>query len=560
MNFNRKEINQRYVRMRQEALKWRPAWREIQSYIAPTHGFFENEMPDQGKRIDHERIVNGHAMRSLNTLASGMTSGLTSPSRPWYALGTADPDLADFQPVKEWLSMVQQRMMTVFAKSNFYQTLHTLYSEIGAFATAAIMIMPDYKTVIRCRNFTIGEYSLAQDNDGRVDSFARQYNMTVGQMVKEFGLENCSLTVQSMYKKNQVDSYRLIRHLIEPNDQRIEGRADFKGKPWRSVNYEEAGRADEVLRLAGFDEFPIMAPRWQLRTSQDVYGRGPGWEALGDVKMLQKMEKDGLIALDKVVDPPVQVLGEVDHVNLYPGGVTRSSMVVPNAGVKAAYQVAPDFNAIQQWVQKVADRIDKTFYADLFMMISNDDRADVTAREIVERHEEKLQALGPVLEGLESELLNPAIDRTFNIMLRAGLIPPPPPELQGQDLKVEYISVLAQAQKMVGTTAIEQTARFVGSIIGAFPEAADNLDADETIRKYADAVGVPPEIVRSEEDVAAIRKQRQKAQQAEQQAQAMERMAAGAKTLAQTPLGTNSALDALIPQGGQPAQQPVAAQ
>lgn len=556
MNFERKEINLRYLRMRMEGFKWRPAWRDIRDYIAPTQGFFEYEMPDWGKKIDHERIVNGHATRSLNTLASGMTSGLTSPSRPWFVLGATDPDLSKFQPVKEWLSMVQRLMYRVFAKSNFYQALHVLYSEIGGFGTAAQMIMPDFQTVIRCRNFTIGEYWLAQDANSRVDSFARQYWMTVGQMVKGFSLDNCSPAVKSMFKNSNIDGYRLIRHVIEPNDERIEGRADFKGKPWRSVYYEEAGRSDEVLRLSGFEEFPIMAPRWQIRSSNDIYGRGPGWEALGDVKMLQKIEKDGLIALDKVVDPPVQVMGEVDHVNLYPGGITRSSMVVANAGVKAAYEVRPDFAAVQAWVSKVEERIDKSFYADLFMMISNDERSDITAREIIERHEEKLQALGPVIEGLESELLNPAIDRTFNIMMRAGLIPPPPPDIQGHDLKVEYVSVLAQAQKMVGTTSIEQLTRFTGGLVAVVPEVIDNIDSDETVRQYGAMVGVPPEIIRSEEDVSALREQRQKAQKAEAAMQAAERMAKGAQTLSATPVGGNSALDALLNTTGAAASAP----
>ena len=546
MDFDRKAINKRFNAMRSESNKWRPAWREIRDYIAPTHGFFEYDMPDWGKRIDHERIVNGHAMRSLNTLASGMTSGLTSPSRPWFALGSADPDLADFQPVKEWMSIVQQRIMAVFSKSNIYQTLHSLYSEIGGFGTAAILVMPDYKTVIRAIKFTIGEYYIAQDNDSRVDSFARQYWMTVGQMVKDFGIENCSQSIQNMYRNDQVDQNRLVRHLIEPNDKRIDGHADFQGKAWRSVYWEDAGNVDKCLRVSGFEDFPVMAPRWQTRTSQDIYGRGPGWEALGDVKMLQKMERDGLLALDKVVDPPVQVLGEVDHVNLFPGGITRSSLVTPNAGVKAAYQINPDFNAINQKIMTVEGRIDKSFYADLFMMISNDQRPQVTAREIVERHEEKLQALGPVLEGLISELLNPLVDRTFGIMQRAGLIPPPPPEIQGMELKVEYISVLAQAQKMMGTTAIEQTVRFVGAMGAAVPEVLDNLDHDETVRKYADMVGVPPEMIRSEEEVATLRKARAEQQAAEQAAAATERMVEGAKTLSDTPVGQNSALDVVM--------------
>lgn len=549
---DRKATNQRWDRLRIEGWKWRPAWREIRDEIAPTRGMFEFQNPNLGMRIDHERIINSHAMEALDTLASGMVSGLTSPSRPWFQLGTTDPDLASYQPVKEWLSIVQQRMSTVISRSNLYQVWHNVYAEIGAFGTAAEIILPDYKSVIRGRSFTIGEYFLGTGSDNRVNSFARQYWMTVGQIVEEFGFENCSPFVQAAYRQNNYDHWRLIRHLIEPNDDRIESRADFMGKAYRSVQWEEASTANSALRLSGFDDFPVQGPRWQLTTSGDSYGRSPGWKALGDTKMLQKMEKDKLKALDKVVDPPTQADGSVDIVNTLPGGLTRSSAMVPNAGVKPVYQIQPDFRAITEMIEKVEQRIDRIFFADLFKMMMNDDRNQpATAREIVERHEEKLQMLGPVIEALEFELLNPAIDRIFGIMDRAGLIPPAPMDLQGHELKVEYISMLAVAQKMVGTTSIEQTARFTGSMISAFPEAADNMDPDKTIRKYADMLGVPPEIIRSQEDVDSIRKQRAQKQQAEEAAQATERMVEGAKTLSETPVGQNSALDQIMTGLGQ---------
>jgi head-to-tail connecting protein len=544
--FDRRAINQRWDRLRIEGWKWRPAWREIRDFVAPTRGFFEYETPNWGKRIDHERIINGKASRSLNKLASGMTSGMTSSSRPWFALSTSDPDLADFEPVKEWLSMVQERMYAVLAKSNIYQTFTNLYSEIGAFGTAAQIILPDYHSVVRGRNFTAGEYFLGNGPDNRVNAFARQYWMTVGQIVEEFGLENCSQYVQTAYRQNNVDQWRLVRHLIEANDDRMEDRADFQGKKFRSVQWEEGASSQIVLRLSGFEEFPIQAPRWQITTTADCYGRGPGWEALGDTKMLQKMEKDKLKALDKVVDPPTQADGSVDMVNTLPGGLSRTSSTVKDAGVRPVYQITPDFTAITQMIQEVEKRIDESMFADLWTMISDIDKSGVTAEEIVEKKNEKMQMLGPVIEALEFELYDPAIDRIFNLMTRAGLIPPAPADLQGHELKVEYISILAQAQKMVGTTAIEQTARFAGGLIAVTPEAADLLDVDETVRKYANMTGVPPDIIRTPDKVAQIRAQRQKQQQAEAAAQAAERMTEGAKTLSETPVGNNSALDQVM--------------
>jgi len=197
-------------------------------------------------------------------------------------------------------------------------------------------------------------------------------------------------------------------------------------------------------------------------------------------------------------------------------------------------------------INETRQAIDKTFYVDLFLMIAQIDKGQMTAREIVERHEEKLLMLGPVLERLEGELLDPLIDRTFKIMLRTGVVPPPPEEIQGEDMKVEYISMLAQAQKMVGTTAIEQTISFVGNMMDAFPEIKDAVDADEAIIEYGDLMGIPSKIIRSKDEIMAIREERQKAEQAAQTAAVMPQMVEGAKKLSETELGKNSALDALL--------------
>jgi hypothetical protein len=187
------------------------------------------------------------------------------------------------------------------------------------------------------------------------------------------------------------------------------------------------------------------------------------------------------------------------------------------------------------------------------MMVAQSQRPNMTAREIVERHEEKLLMLGPVLERLESELLDPLIDRTFSIMLRVGLIPPPPDELQGMDMKIEYISMLAQAQKMVGTAAIEQITGFAAQLAAVYPGVTDNIDADAAVNEYGDMLGVPPKIVRSADDVAAMRDQAAKEQKAAQATSTLPNVVEGAKTMSETKLDTNSALDALM---GRTAQEP----
>ena len=567
---DRKEFERRITAMKNETQSWLSTWKDIKAYINPTRGFFDDQ-PNKGQAIDHKTMLDGYPRRCARTLGSGMTSGMTSPARPWFRLGVDDPSLMELDSVKLWLDIVQERMMNVFSRSNIYGVLTSTYEEDGSFGTAAAIILEDPDTVIRARNFTIGEYWLSTGPDGRVNGFGRKYWLTVGQLVKEFGIDNVSPSVKTSYEGTKdIDKWVAVIHLIEENDDRIPDKADFKNMPYRSIQWEEGSPQDCFLRVGGYEDFPVVGPRWQTTTTADIYGKSPGWDALGDAKMLQKMVRKKLLGLDKSIDPPVQKDGMVSgEVNTLPGGVTTSSANVPNAGVRPLYQVQIDLNAIDASIDRTKEAISSIFYTDLFLMLMTMERKQITAREVAERHEEKLLMLGPVLESLESELLDPLIDRTFAIMLRVGLIPEPPPELEGQDIKVEYISILAQAQKMVGTTAIEQVSSFVAQLAAVDPNVLDKIDWDEAVETYAEMIGIPARILRSAEAVAAIREAKADAELRMKQAQSGMMAAEGAKTLSQAKMGQddkgqNSALDAVIaaltgkPMPANPAREAVA--
>lgn len=543
-----------------EGMTWYPAWKELAQFCNPTRGFFFDEQPNRGKQINFTQVIDGHARRAVRTLASGMTSGLTSPSRPWFRLGLPDPDLATSAAAKIWLDEVQSRMLDVFAKSNIYGVLHSMYEEIGTFGTACSFLEEDPKDVIRGRVYTAGEYFLACGPDGRVNTFYRRFWMSTFQLIEAFGADNCSPTVQAQFGNHQ-DLWHKVHHLIEVNDDRIPAFKDFKNMPFRSIYWEDGSMINTYLSLGGYQEFPLLTPRWDTTTTADAYGRGPGWDALGDVKMLQKERREGLTALAKVVNPPMQKDGSVQgDVNTMPGGITVSSSNVPNAGLRPAYQINPDLNAMRQEVLDTKKAISEAFFADLFLMLQDDTRSGITATEIAERQAEKLQILGPVLERLENELLNPLITRTFAIMFRAGLFPPPPPEIQGMELKIQYISVLAQAQKMAAVTAIDQ---WTGAIITEAQEAQDPtildiIDFDEKNAEKADMLGVPAKIVRSPDAIAQKRQQRAQQAQAAQQAQMMNvgadtgaKVASAVKSLSDAKVGagedgSNSALDSVL--------------
>ena len=546
--------------MRNEGMLWYPAWRDIQKYILPTRGFFFEQRPNVGYEIDHKTVVDTTGENALGTLASGMQSGLTSPSRPWFKLSLGDEDVDSTASVSYWLDDTQRRMENVFAKSNVYGGLHSMYEEVGGFGTACALLEEDPDDIIRLRVYTSGEYYLATGPDGRVNSFYRRFWMTVEQLVKEFGINNVSPQVRTMYENQSPDTWVRINFLIEPNNARVHEMKDWKNMAFRSVYWEDGAMVDKYLRMGGFEEFPILAPRWSTTTTADSYGRSPGWKMLGDVKMLQKLQTNKLIALDKVTNPPVQIDASVQgEANMLPGGVTRFSALLPNAGVKPAYQVNPDLQNIELCIEKTQNAIKEKSFANLFLMLIDAERgAPITATEVTERQSEKLSVLGPVLERLEGELLNPLIERTFKIMFERGMLLPPPKEVGGMELKVKYISILAQAQKMVGTTAMQQVLMYAQQLatiqlqLGQ-AEVLDNVNFDEQLQQYATMLGIPTRTMNSPEmrdgirqaKRAALAKQQQMAQ-AQQAAQTINQASGAAKNLGTTPVGQNSALDAVL--------------
>lgn len=530
--------------LKMEAENHKPLWKDVQSFIAPTRGSFDR-MPNEKKVIDHQKLLDSHATWCLKVFSSGLTSGLTSPSRPWFKLSLPDTGLMKFRPVREYLEDVQKIMLDVFSKSNIYGILNTGYEELGAFGTMACALEEDFNDFVRGKSFTAGEYYIGTDAKGRTNQFGREFYMTVLQIVDEFGIEHVSDDTRRLFNEKKYQIYRKVRHYIGPNHKRNVTKQDNKNMEFFS-KYWEVTSDGHMLRDSGFEWFPIVAARWGVTTTSDVYGYGPSVEALGDVKMLQKLQRQKLESVEKVNNPPMQIDASVDDVNTFPGGITRSSSNVPNAGARAAYQISPDINAIRMTIEDTKQSISKFFYTDMFLMMQGDTRSGVTAREIVERHEEKLLMLGPMLERIENEMLDPMIDISYNYLNKMGMLPPPPKELEGMDINVEYVSMLAQAQKMVGTTAIQQATQFVGGLASVKPEVLDVLDFDEAAIEYSEMLGVSTRIIRTKEEVRKLREERAQAQQQAAQMEQMQAAMTSAKTLSDTKINNNSALDALM--------------
>lgn len=561
-----------YSALEAERTSFTAQWREIGDHILPTRPRFTVTDANKGDR-KNQKIIDNTPVLAIRTLKSGMHGGLTNPARPWFRLTVADQEMAEMPNIKNWLQTVTNRMVTMLLRSNIYKCLPQVYEALGGFGTAAMFVGEDFEDeTIRGYVFPVGSYVLGLDAKGRVRVFGRRYQMTVLQIVEKYGMDEgrskkidwsrISPQVKALYQNQELTARIEICHMIMPNSAfQKDGffawqkryvsytyeRGSCNGKPYGNNERSAAGYLEET----GYDIFPVLAPRWATGDG-DVYATScPGMDAVGDCKQLQLGERKKMQAIEKKVTPPMKASAQNSGVkpNHVPGETTHVAERDVAGGVVPMYLINFDITELEGTQNQCRERINNAFYVPLFLMISNDERNQrATAMEIGVKQEEKLLALGPVLESVNGDLLDQLIDILFEVGMRQGQFPEAPEELQGSMLKVEYISIMAQAQKLQGVGVVERLLGIIGQVAQFKPRILDKLDEDQVADILAEMLSAPMGMIRDDQQVEESR-----AQQAQEQAaaaapvQAAE-MAKTAKDLAETPLDTDSALNAMIAQ------------
>ena len=540
-------LETRLVGMRTWRLSWWQHWALLAAYILPRryHWLVTPNSMSRGLPINQE-IADSTGTLAMRVCSNGLKSGLSSPSRPWFklrpALGMSDAD----KQTSLYLDEIERRIYRVMARSNFYEAVGQAYEDLVVFGTAPIIGYEDEETVVHFYNPCAGEYFLGAGATNRIDTLYRQFNMTVAQIVEMFGLENCGADIQGMWKEKgaALEQERIIAHAIEPNFavERDGGSSfDVVGPAftWREVYWMFGNIGDRPLSTRGFKDQPFVSPRWAV-TSNDPYGRSPAMDALPDIMQLQVETKRKAEAIEKMVRPPMvaDISMKNEPSSILPGHITYVANMNGSSGMKPMFEVKPQLSEMMADIREIQKRVQTCFFQDLFQMISNLDTVR-TATEIDKRYAEKMEQLGPVIERFNSEALEPMIRRIYGIMLRKGLFNDlqAPPALQGQTLKVEFISNLAMAQRAAASGGMERLVATVGNLAGADPQVLDNVDFDEFVREYSDLLNVNPKIMRSAVDVASLRQQKAKAAQQQQQMQQSMAAVQGAKTLSETDVG-----------------------
>jgi len=497
------------ARLVEKRSNWEIHWQEVADYMLPRKADITLERPKGDKR--HTVIYDGTAIHSLELLASSLHGMLTSSVNRWFALRFKETAINENDEAREWLEDVLDKMYIAISRSNFQQEVFETYFDLIAFGTSCLQIEEDKDDIIRFSSRHIKEIYISEDAKGMVNCIYRRFKMSAKATVEKFGIDNVSLKTINTFKKAPFDDIDLV-HVVKPRDIYNPKKMDKQNMPFSSIYFEyDSGH---IISQGGFKEFPYVVPRY-LKASNELYGRSPGMNALPDVKVLNKMVEVGMKAAQKQVDPPLLVPDDsmLMPIRMSPGSInyyrsgTRDRIETLNIGANNPLGLNME--------QQRREAISQTFHVDQLLITEN---RNMTATEVVQRNEEKMRILGPVLGRLQSELLQPMIIRIFNIMLRNKLLPDAPEILLNQEIDVEYVSPMAQAQRGQELSSIVRGLELFGQI-GQVAPVNDYIDPQGLVKHLIKILGLPARMIRSDSEVEELAQQKAEAQQQQMQMQ-----------------------------------------
>lgn len=525
--------------LKEQANDYLTECKEISKYVAASRGFFEGDKKNSYYKA-FSRILSNVAIQAMYILVSGIMSGLTSKSKRWLHLQNFDSDLDENYEVRVFLEKLEKIIYRIFDKSNVYEALPLLYEESCAFGTSCALVENDDENVVNLLTFTAGQYYIDINDKGKADTFARQFDMTVKNIVEKFGYENCPDNVKSAYDQNQYSTEYVVNHLICPNSKFVKG-VDPDNKAYFSYYWIDGDKEDNFIHVGGYASFPMIVHRLKKRTTQDSYGIGLGSTVVPMMKEQFKKIREKLKAIEKIVNPPVLATNDIKTgINLLPGGITR----VPansDTSVRTAYNVAIDLNHLLLDIDSTKKEIHSAFFADLFSLFQT---PNTTATEAQIKDNEKLAILGTFIEGFENEMLVPLIQKVIEKIFEQGIIRQEeiPDILLGEELKIEFLGTLAQAQKQIGLGNLANALTIMDSVAKIKPATIDNLDEDKLIRKIFTDYGLDTKILRDPAVVEQIRQEQQRQQEQLQQQQTLLNMAKVGKDMGQSKIEDNNLL------------------
>lgn len=508
-----KIILERLEHLRAMRAPWENLWTQVSQYVMPNRGDFPND--PMSMNVGEQRtdlIYDSTAIWANEQFASGLNGFVVPPTEIWFSYSTGVKELDAMPHVREWLQHAAQIVMAIFnsPQSNFAGQIHEMFLDIGGFGTANMMIEERSTGFpIRYTTYPLAECYIAEGPDGIVDTLYRVYSRTAKQIFQMYG-DKVALPEQvtKALEKEPTKRFALV-HAIQPRLNYDSRKDDALNMPFGSyVCMRDI--AGVILEEKGYREFPVASSRWVL-VSGEVYGRSPAINVLPDIKMVNAMQKTVLKGAQKVVDPPLQMPDEgfLMPVNLNPGALN----FYDTGGLSKDDRISPILTGSNpilglDMLDSRRDHIMRSFFLDLMQLLKN---AEMTATEILQRTEDRMRLMAPMVTRFQHEALDNIITRTFQIARRRGLIPEPPEEIEGID--INYVSQVARAQKATRLFEVQRFLESMAMVAQFKPEVLDKLNGDGMFMWAHGLLDAPMEIVLSDNEVGRIRQERARQQQ-----------------------------------------------
>ena len=494
----------------------KPDLQELADYFLPRSAQFIARNTRK-PYVKSKKIIDSTPLIALRNFSSGMMSGATSPTNRWFKTVFTNADLANDYYLKNWCSNQEELTRKILYSSNFYQCLPEIYKQLGVFGFCAVGIEPDYDNVVNFKVLPLGSYYYARNSRGKIDTFCRVYMETAKNIVEKYR-DLCPLEIIETAKENPLKQYELI-HFVEKN--KYYKVKHLSSKYAKYISAVILSSKNEFLSLKGFSKFPYVVFESSNPSDTDYPNDCPGVNALADVKQLMMMVKEYAKAVKKIVCPTYKGPASLKNKKLadVPGAYIEEDE--NGRGISPVYEVNPRVLELKQEKDELKQTIKEHFYNDLFAMILNTAERGRTATEVNELKEEKMVLLSPLLEQIHCALRE-ILTWIYDEQIRVGIIEPLKKQYQNCRFQIEFISSLAQAQKVSNISSMERFTTFVSNIANAIdPVLKSKLNGEKIIEDYATFANISPTQIVPSDEIEKIRNEMKNSQNQQSQINAL---------------------------------------
>lgn len=515
---------ERFHKVKSSRANYEDVWQDISEYVLPNRGDFTIRRAE-GDTGNKRNVYDTTAIHSNEMLSSTLHGGLTNPASKWLGLALKDPALAN-EDVNRFLELASNKLLEVFnsSDSNFPAQNHEFILSLTSLGTACMFVEEDGDSV-KFSTIHLAEIFIVEDRHGMIDTVFRDFDYTARQAEQLFGEDNLHPKMLEALEKDPDKKFCIV-HAVMPRKDVAKGKAASK-KPYASLYIDVENK--HLLREGGYDEMPYIVARFSKLVGE-TYGRSPAWNALPDIKMVNKMSETIIKAAQLQTHPPLMVAddGVLMPLRANPNGLIMGGLSHDGTERVRPLNIGGGLNIGSEIVAQRQKMIRDSFFVDQLVFREG---PQMTATEVIQRQEEKLRLLSPHLGRIQSEYLTPLVDRVLGLLFRMGRFQDVPEELSGSNVEIEYLSPLAKLQKAQETSTIQRALGGIAPFMEISPEVIDNFNPDKIARFMAESVGVPLTLLRTSDEVAELRDERAQAQQEQAALQQAQQLASINKDL-----------------------------